>query len=1276
MDDHERTPGPERERDSAVTHQSQNRAEGDERLAPSLSTQDAAADEVEVFDAAMRRMPADFQAVIELTCLERKPLEQVSGTLNRSIEEIRELWLRAFARLLHELGFSPINHERTESDSLEIDSTVKEALASLPIVFAMPCNAAEGLPQEIVASTAGPRERPSPATKCLELVDRVRRYRQQQTPEAFFSGMPQPLDDKDGRADGNPHRLERFEVFRELGRGGHGIVYLARDPALNRPIALKIPRPDLLLSKSLRRRFVDEAQAVARLDHPNIVRVLEAGFDGTFCYIVQELCDGPSLAAWLRDHRQKIKPDAAAWVAMELAKALAHAHQHAILHRDVKPANVLLKPLRSGGAGNDKDAASRADETSLPQSGRMPASFPFTPKLCDFGICKVFDEDDGRTATQTDAVVGTAAYMAPEQASGKDSETSPKTDVYGLGAILYEMLTGTPPIPGGSRFDILRRVLTDEPTPIRRIRPDVPLDLELICLKCLAKEPDRRYATADLLREDLQHFLKREPITARSVGPWERAWLWSRRFPLRAASGLLVALLFCAWILTVTAANVRLNRLNESLEGANAQLLKAAQDKDAAAAHARQLQLAAERERAKADELLYVSDMQQAGTALQSGDMRRLMSLLERHRPRDRANTYQGGEWDFLSRRGHVTHRLIAHATQAVYFVCLSPDERCLATAGKEGIIAFYDSASSKLLFSLDAHQGEVNGLAFSPDGNTLASAGDDGTIALWAVDWKQSKARHLRSIKAHPFQVFNVLYAQEGRTLISAGRDTVIRLWDAATGRLEGELKGHGDTAGSIALHPGGKWVASAGHDRDVIVWDLDSHTIVRRVPVGGSPVLSIDFSRDGGLFAASTSEHDIRIWRVPSWELANKIDLLDQAERVAFMPAGSSILAADNAGTVRVCPTGVDKSPSGSAAQSETPFRAWGAHRDHIYSFVVSQKSHELITAGSDGSVVAWSLKSGADFKDLRESSLEVEDIQFIPESNQLAVCGGSEISLWNPESIIRIRELGKTDKRILCLAASRDGSTLAAGTMNGVVRFYDLRDGGRQSEWKLGSAFNVYRIALSPDGRLVAAIDRYNSEKHDDLYVMDARSGKRLEQIRAKECNCAAFSPDGQWLFASGPANVVMVWNVRTQQKVAERPGHSSSINCVVFDPQAKWVATASDDRLIKVWSTVDWRLKFNLEGAHRALIGLACSVNGRTLASSEQEGVITLWHTASDVDLFQPMINVDFSPAHPERISFSSDGRLMACVLDDPTSRSAKRFVRIMKWRSKTTPDSAE
>jgi WD40 repeat protein/serine/threonine protein kinase len=1276
MDD--RITKPASAREKPATNGSPTRADRGEAVPPGSSTQDAAADDAAVFDAAMKRMPADLQAVIELTSLGKKSLEEVSELLSLSIEETKRLWLRAFARLKQELGLSAIDPVGADPDALAIDSIVKEILAGLPIeserFYAGP---AWLLPELVTRADSGTslRETPSSSKKCLELIARVRRYRQQQTPETFFGGMPLLFDDKEDRVGSGPHRLGRFEISRELGRGGHGIVYLARDPALDRQIALKIPRPDLLLSKSLRRRFVDEAQAVARLDHPNIVRVLEAGFEGMFCYIVQELCDGPSLAAWLRERRQLIEPDVAAWIAMELSKALAHAHQHAILHRDIKPANVLLKPLKAFNGNDEKDAGSSAGKAGPIQNDRLTQSFPFVPKLCDFGICKVFDEDDSRSATVTDAVVGTAAYMAPEQAAGTAADTSPKTDVYGVGAILYEMLTGFPPIPGSSRMDILRRVLTDEPTPIRRIRAGVPRDLELICLKCLAKEPERRYATANLLFEDLEHFVKGEPITARSVRPWERAWLWSRRHPLRAASVALVVFLFCAWMLTVMAANVRLNHLNDSLAGANAQLVKAGDDKDAAAVRARELQLAAERERAKADELLYVSDMQQAGTALRSGDMRRLMGLLERHRPRAGTESYQGGEWDFLSRRGTVGHRLIANGTRPIYFVCLCQNEQCLATAGQEGVIRFYELASSKPVFSFDAHQSEVNGLAFSPDGDTLASAGDDGTIALWSIDWRKLNARHLRSIKAHPFQVFNVLYARDGRTLISAGRDTVIRLWDAGTGQPAGELKGHRDTAGSIALHPAGKWLASAGHDSEVIVWDLAARTPVRRISAGGAPVLSIDFSKDGEYLAAGTNEHDIRIWRVASWELVNKIDLLDQAERVAFMPGHSSLVACDSVGTVRICPTGINGPPSASPARSVAPFRAWGAHRDQIYSFVVSQKSQELITAGSDGVVFAWDLRGEADFKEIRKPSLEVEDIQFIPGSNQLALCSESEISLWDPQTADRLRLLGKTDAKLKCLGASRDGSTLAAGAMSGVLRLYDLRNGGHESKRELGKNFNIYRIAVSPDGRFVAAIDRYNSDKRDDLYVLDVQSGNRLEHIRVKECNCAAFSPDGKWLFASGPANVVVVWNVATQEKVSERPGHSSSINSIVFHPRAEWVATASDDRLIKIWGTDNWQLKFSLPGAHRSIISLGMSANGHTLASSENGGVLTFWHAANEMDLFQPMIDVDFSPAHPERVTFSSDGSLVACVLSDLTSTSAQRFVRIMKWRSERTSSSS-
>lgn len=353
---------------------------------------------------------------------------------------------------------------------------------------------------------------------CLKLVRKL--WSEEGTQEAN-DGHAAGLSEHDGtrRPDGVlPRRLGRFEVRRILGHGGFGIVLLAFDETLARDIALKIPRPELLLVEEMRARFVREAKAAAVLDHPRIVPVFETGEVGAVCYIAAGYVKGPSLAQWLKESPQCLSHSVAARLVVELADAVQHAHSRGILHRDLKPSNVLLEPCE-----------------------RTFEEFQFAPKLTDFGLAKQIEGEEQHTLSGVQ--IGTPRYMAPEQAANRYKEIGVATDIYGLGAILHELLAGEPPFVGESNAEVLKRIQEEELSPARLRSRRVPRDLETICLKCLEKEPARRYQSARDLADDLGRFVDGEPVLARPIRLPARLVRWCRRRPVVAglASALIVA---------------------------------------------------------------------------------------------------------------------------------------------------------------------------------------------------------------------------------------------------------------------------------------------------------------------------------------------------------------------------------------------------------------------------------------------------------------------------------------------------------------------------------------------------------------------------------------------------------------------------------------------------------------------------------------------------------------------------------------------------------------
>jgi serine/threonine protein kinase len=744
-------------------------------------------------------------------------------------------------------------------------------------------------------------------------------------------------------ADDRPsgYQIGRFTVLKELGRGGYGIVYLACDPALNRPVAVKIPRPEMLISRPARRRFLAEGRAIASLDHPHILKVFEAGETGAVCYIASEYCAGPTLQQWLADRGGPMEARTAAQVVADLADAVGHAHACGILHRDLKPSNVLLQPAIPVGGGNGDAGgleAARGPETVV--------EFPFAVRLSDFGIAKALEHADDSTRTMTGTIVGTPCYMSPEQASGRTSMVGLRSDVYGLGALLYELLTAKPVFDGESRAAVLQRVLTEEPVRPRALRKEVPLDLEAICLKCLEKDQGRRYSTAAELRDDLRRFLAGKPVSARPLTAARRLVRWSRRKPTSAA----LVLLACVSLLGFAAGGWWHSlALRHEITLAHAERERANEGE----AEARRQRLEAERQRAAVEEReirlrrdLFCLDSHSAYRAVTGGRVDYAVELLRKYE--GDPSVTSSFVWRFLWRLCHSAERVWSEPGMECYSVDFSPDGTRLAAGIENGTAPIWDVSTGKELMRLRGHTSCVNTVRFTPDGAHLLTASCDGTVRLWDA----ASGREERVLQRQKRAVMSLGLSADGLLLASGDDAGIVTMFHLPRGEKLGAGSIGGRRVEDLAFSWDGKWLAGACRDSLCLCDAQGPSKLVKWTQVArpGLGPQTVGFKPRGSLIAWAGTAGELHLgdlsnplteYRLPC---RNKRSVLT----LTFDSTGRRIACGGESQVVEVWDV-----------EARRRIAEFYGHTNRIQSVAIDRDGRRVATAARDGTIRLWSME-----------------------------------------------------------------------------------------------------------------------------------------------------------------------------------------------------------------------------------------------------------------------------------------------------------------------------
>jgi WD40 repeat protein len=1037
-----------------------------------------------------------------------------------------------------------------------------------------------------------------------------------------------PMNDR-VRSPANDETLPRIKGYRLVGRlgsGGMAVVYKAWQEGLDRLVALKMIDGHDRFDPERRDRFRTEAALAAGLRHPNIVPVYEVGELGGCPYFSMELVEGGTLEEHFSGRPQPVRSVAA--LLATLARAVEYAHRRGIVHRDLKPANILLSLRLHAATGDGLDA--------------------WEPRITDFGLAKHLDGDGMRT--HSGAILGTPSYMAPEQASGLARQVGPAADIYALGVVLYELLTGRPPFVGATVLETMEQVRGQEPVAPAQLNPRVSRDLETICLKCLEKDPRRRYASAHELAEELDRFLQHCPIRARPVSRLARLTRWCRRNPVPA---MLTGAMVLALVLGTAASSYFALDARDQAREAVAQT-----------ATAQENELRALREKRTGDRRLYIADLLQAQHAWEQSRVHHLKFLLNRQRPEQTGEDLRHFEWHYWHRLAQGSRFIFRGHTSWVRSVVFSPNGERLASAGDDGVVRIWEAATGREVRALRAPQtgdkDRIQAVAFSPDGRWLASAekgqlhyGDinNGVVRIWDAN----DGRPLAVCRGHRRQVYFVAFSPDGKQMASSGDDGMVWVWEVPTGRALHCLRGHNDSSlYSLAYHPTGRRLAASGSHATIFIWDPVAGQEVLQLRCPHPAIYRVAFSPDGSRLAVGCGDGMVRLCDPATREW------VEQFTGHSHWVVG---LAFHRDG--RLASSSLDQTIRIWDPVTGQPPRILRGHEAPVWSVAFSPDGRRLASASEDQIVRLWDLDEGSESVPLPSHRRHVQNVicpadvrgvAFSADGRRLATCSDDwTLKIRNPRTGAVLHSLPDHGNGVSGVAFSPDGSRLATAGYDGTVRLWDA-DRGRLLHTLTGHADRVYSVAFHPDGWSFASAGADRTVR-----LWDVTSGQQIGALEGHGDTVfhVVFSPDGRRLATASRDESVKVWDVARRRPLLTFKRHERAYKGakalwgnagygLAFSPDSRLLASAVLDRSVLVWDAVSGQVRFTLQGHSGLVNGVAFSGDGKRVVSAGEDKSIKLWDMSTGQETLtlrghpRPVICVAFSPDNHRLVSGDEGG----------------------------------